>query len=444
MKGSAMSDRIKKLRQRKTDLLAEAQTLTNKEDAGTLTAEETARLEAITAEGGELDKVNASIAREERLMDERRAVAGTRDASEDTDEERQSRLPAEPKAEAEKFASLGEQLIAVAAAANGGQKDRRLQWQTIQAATGASEGGGAEGGFLVQTDFADGLLKKAIDASDLASRVRTVPIGERSNGLKINRVKETSRANGSRFGGIQAYWTGEGQQKVASQISFSQMELKLHKLVGLTYATDELLEDAVALEGVLEEAFSDEFAFKIDDAVFEGTGGGMPLGFMNSPALVTVPKWTGQAADTIVVENIAMMWARMWARSRRDAIWLINQQIEPQLMTMKIGDTPVYLPAGNVEGAPFARLLGRPIIPTEYNSALGDKGDIVLFDPQEYLMIKKGGVKKASSIHVRFVHDETAFRFVVRLDGQPIWEAPMAPFKGSDTLSPYVTLAERA
>ncbi len=93
---------------------------------------------------------------------------------------------------------------------------------------------------------------------------------------------------------------------------------------------------------------------------------------------------------------------------------------------------------------PFATLLGRPIIPTEFNSALGEKGDIVLMDLSQYLMIQKGGVKQDTSIHARFINDETTFRFVVRMDGQPIWDAPLTPFKGSDTLSPFVTLAERA
>ncbi|MGE0289271.1 MAG: phage major capsid protein [Bradyrhizobium sp.] len=345
---------------------------------------------------------------------------------------------------ADKFESLGDQLIAVAAAANGGARDPRLVWQNLQAASGASEGSGPDGGFLVQSEFYPELLKRAYDKSELASRVRKIPIGANANGLRINAIKETSRANGSRFGGIQAYWTAEGGTKVASQMKFRQMDLKLHKLAGVSYVTDELLEDATALEGVIKEAFEDEFSFVIDDAIFEGTGAGMPLGIMKSSALVSVAKEGSQAADTVVVENIVKMWARLWARSRRTAIWTINQQIEPQLYTMKIGDTPVYLPNGTVANSPYATLMGRPVIPTEFNSALGDKGDIVLMDPKEYLMIEKGGVKSATSIHVKFLTDETTFRFVVRVDGQPIWEAPLTPFKGADTLSPFVTLDDRA
>ena len=57
------------------------------------------------------------------------------------------------------------------------------------------------------------------------------------------------------------------------------------------------------------------------------------------------------------------------------------------------------------------------------------------------MTITKGGMQAASSIHVQFVTDETAFRFVLRLDGQPLWHSALTPYKGSDTLSPFVTVA---
>lgn len=346
-----------------------------------------------------------------------------------------------------RFGTFGEMLVAVASASNsnsGAQRDPRLQWQTFNAAAGQSEGVGADGGFLVQQDFASELFKLAHDSAVLAPRTRRIPVGRNSNGLRLNAIKESSRATGSRYGGVRAFWTAEGETKTDSKLKLRQMDLKLHKLAGVGYATDELLEDAVAMEAVMKDAFAEEFAFVIDDSIFEGDGAGKPFGIMNSGALITVPKETSQAADTITVENIVKMWARMWSRSRSNAIWTINQQVEPQLYTMKIGDTPIYLPNGTIAGSPYATLMGRPVVPTEFNSALGDKGDIVLMDLSQYLMIEKGGLKQDMSIHVRFLQDESTFRFVLRLDGQPIWDTALTPFKGTDTLSPFVTLAERA
>jgi hypothetical protein len=62
----------------------------------------------------------------------------------------------------------------------------------------------------------------------------------------------------------------------------------------------------------------------------------------------------------------------------------------------------------------------------------------------DYLWIDKAGIKKDTSIHVRFNYDEQVFRFVVRVDGQPILNSPITPANGTNTLSPFVALATRA
>lgn len=352
-----------------------------------------------------------------------------------------------PNPDDNRFSSLGEQLRAVIQAARpGGSIDQRL---TVKAAaSGMSEGVPSDGGFLVQQDFVAELLKRTYETGVLASRCRRIPISTNANGLKMNAVDESSRANGSRWGGVQAYWENEADAATGSKPKFRPMELSLKKLLGLCYATDELLQDAAALESVIMQAFAEEFAFKVDDAIFRGTGAGQPLGILSSNALIAVAKEAGQAADTIVAENIMKMWSRMWARSRQNAIWLINQEDEVQLgqlsMPIGTGGMPVYMPAGGLSQTPYSSLYGRPVIPIEQASALGDLGDIALVDLSQYLLIDKGGINTAASIHVRFLYDESVFRFVYRVDGQPIWSTALTPYKGASTLSPFVALAARA
>ena len=195
------------------------------------------------------------------------------------------------------------------------------------------------------------------------------------------------------------------------------------------------------------QGFAEEFGFKVDDAILNGNGAGQPLGILNSDSLVVVSKESGQTAGTIVVENIVKMWSRCWGRSRQNAAWFINQEIEPQLYTLRLmtGDNgvPVYMPANGLADKPYSTLFGRPVIPLEQCSALGTKGDIILADLSQYLLIDKGGISAASSIHVRFLYDESVFRFIYRVDGQPVWNKPLQPYKGSGTLSPFVALADR-
>lgn len=359
---------------------------------------------------------------------------------EDRSSEKPEVKPTPAKDNEKRFSSFGEQLMAAyRAAMPGGKVDERL---STRAASGLNETTPSDGGFLVQQDFVTELLKKTYETGILASKVKKIPISTNANGMKINAIDEDSRANGSRWGGVQTYWEGEADEITASKPKFRQMELSLKKLTGLCYATDELLQDAAALEAVIRQAFAEEFGFKIDDAILSGSGEGEPLGILNSGAIVTVAKEASQT-DTITVENLIKMWNRLWSRSRANAVWYINQELEPYLYTLKIGDKPVYIPAGGLSEKPYGTLFGRPVVPIEQCSATGEVGDIILADIGQYLLIDKGGVKSASSIHVRFLYDENVFRFIYRVDGKPIWTKPLTPYKGSATVSPFVTLAKR-
>lgn len=345
------------------------------------------------------------------------------------------------------FRSFGEQLQSIARyyLSEKVDTDARL----VRAPTGASEVDPTGGGFLVQQDFQEAIFMLAHDMGELLGRVGKTPISAKSNGLKINAVDETSRATGSRWGGVQSFWSGEGQGVAPTKPKFRVVDFSLHKLLAFMYMTDELMQDAEALQSIASTAFAEEIMFDTEDAIFEGTGAGMPLGIMNSPARVTVLKAPGQAAATILKTNIDQMWSQMWIRSRKNAIWTINQEIEPQLNSLNqpvstAGGQLVYLPPGGLSAAPYATLYGRPVIPTEYNNALGTEGDIALLDLSQYMLIDKGGVQAQTSMHVAFLTDEMVFRITYRVDGKPMWYKPMTSFKGSTQKSPFVTLQTRS
>jgi HK97 family phage major capsid protein len=206
---------------------------------------------------------------------------------------------------------------------------------------------------------------------------------------------------------------------------------------------------AITLDSLLTQMFAREFAFKIDDEIIRGLGAGQPLGILACPALVTIAKEAGQPADTIQFENIQKMWAAIPATNRSNAVWFINQEVETQLDAMSLGigaaGVPVYLPPGGISETPYSRLKGRPVIPIETCSALGDVGDIILADMSQYLYGEdSSGVEGATSIHLRFDYGEVAMRWTLFNDGQPWWPAALTPYKGAQNLSPFVTLAERA
>ena len=343
------------------------------------------------------------------------------------------------------FNTMGDQLACIMRAGIEGRVDPRLH--EVRAATGLSEGVGGDGGFLLQPQFTTELLKVSFETGVLAKLCRTMPMS--SNQLIIPGWDETNRATGSRYGGVQGYWLAEAAEKSASHPKFRRIELNANKAAVLVYTTDELLEDHPALEAHVREAASGEIGFMIDDGIVEGTGAGRPLGIKNAGCLVSVSKEGGQAATTFIYENACNMWARLLPQSQKNAVWLINQDVWPQLFTMNLavgaGGAPVFLPAGGASASPYASMFGRPIMPIEQCETLGTSGDVYLCDFKNgYVLGQKGGLKSDVSIHVRFIYDESVFRFVIRVDGQPILAAPITPFKGTgNTLSHFVACNDR-
>lgn len=433
-----------------------------------LTTEESKAVEAIMAD---IETRKKEIELEERLQAEERemaAIGETRGGKADPNEETEERdaygkikqvevrcqvmgkdgryvegRVINPKKE---FRTLGDLLQAVAKADTRQGVDARLS--ESRAATGMGEATPADGGWLVQKDFAVDLMTRTYNTGQILSRIPRIPVGPNANGLNLTMINETSRANGSRWGGVVVSRQAEGATPTAGKPKFRQMELKLKKLFGLCYASDELLQDAVALEAVINKAFPDEMSFVMEDEIINGTGAGQMLGILGGGCLVSVAKETGQAAASVVYDNITKMWGRMFAPCRANAVWLINQDVEQPLNGMGIsvgtGGIPVYLPPGGLSETPFARLMGRQVIPVEQCQTLGTVGDILLADLSQYTMIDKGGIQAASSMHVRFINDEQTYRFIARNDGQPSWNSALTPKNGSNTLSPFVALATRA
>lgn len=350
----------------------------------------------------------------------------------------------------DRFASPGEQFMAIRnAGMPGGRVDPRL---FTAAASGLNETVPSDGGFPVQKDFSGELLQDLFATGTLWSRVgMRVPITGNANGTKINGIDETSRV-ASTWGGIIVYMVGEADQITKSKPKFRQIELNLHKIGGLCYATDENLDDSAQLESIIRRGFNSAFGFKLDDLLINGLGAGQPLGFLNAGSLVSVAKETGQKKETIVAENVIKMYSRMFASSLSSAIWLINQNTLPQLLTMSIavgtGGVPVYLPPGNsLVNAPGGALMGRPVYPIEQAATVGTLGDIMFIDVANgYVVAEKGGLKTDMSIHLRFDYDESVFRFILRVDGQPVRATALTPYKGGAdyTQSHCIALATRA
>lgn len=354
------------------------------------------------------------------------------------------------------FRDLGEFAAAVAGKGTKWYGDSHIQKlraygdAVIKTAGHMEEGDMSQGGFLVPEEFRAQLLMTNLEGSTVKSRATKIPM--QTNRINIPAVVDSDHST-NYFGGINVYRTAEAAQKTAKKPALSRVSLTLHKLTGLVYVSDELLEDSpISLVPVLNALFGMAINFEEDDDYLQGNGVNRPLGSFNAanPCLIAQTKETGQAAATIVWENIAKMWSRLHPASMRNAIWVANNECFPQLATMSMavgtGGVPVWMPANGASATPFGTLMGRPLILSEKMQALGTQGDIGLADFTQYLVAEKasGSLKMATSIHLKFDYDETAFRWVMRYDGQPWWLSALTPKRGTATLSPFVVLQDRS
>lgn len=368
---------------------------------------------------------------------------------------------------------FGDQLIAIRNAEMSQKNptfkmDDRLhhlnEWyQKRSTPSGMSEQIPADGGFLVYPDFSREIYRLSQETGSVYTRGTKLPISDQTNAIKIPAVDQSSRADGSRWGGVRAYWMNEADALTGSKPKFRLLELVTKKLGVLYYATDEVVADASALGMICTQAFGEEFGFKMDDAAINGDGAGKPQGIFNSPSKIAVAKESGQTAATINSQNIYKMWFRLWLKSRRNAVWFVNQDCEQQLIQLNTDTShgisvvagvapyqggnsvysPMYTPPGYMQ-QPTGMLMNRPVIPIEQCQTLGTEGDIILADMSQWLYIDKGSPVTAASMHVRFLYDEMTYRAIYRVDGQAWWNTPLTPFNGTNTVSPFITLATRS
>jgi HK97 family phage major capsid protein len=339
---------------------------------------------------------------------------------------------------------------AVFAGSPGGRASGNPDPRLFAAASGMNQAVPSEGGFLVPAQFATQIWNEMSQATD-ALLPMTDNYTVTGESLTFPANAETSRATGSRYGGVKGYWIAEAEQLTKSAPKFRPVRLEPQQLAVLVYLTEKLINNAPAALGqYVSRAAADEINFLTGDAIVNGTGVGQPKGILASGAKITITKETNQANGTIQQENVSKMWARLHPRARAGAIWLHNVDIEPQLDTLSTvvknvaGTENVGGYANKVFDSERRTLKGRPLVACEYCASLGAPGDLILWNPGWYATGTRGqGIQSAMSMHVRFEFLEQGFRFVFEVDGQTWHDSALTPYKGSNTLSSVLVISQR-
>lgn len=423
--------KLKTLRDRRAAIVREGEGIVAayKSESRDATQDEVDKLKALTEKRREVDEL---IEAAEEMADLERSYVVTDTV---TISDVHERVEDDPR---RGWQSFGEFARGVISAATRRGEDSRLRIGAA-ATTYSNENVGADGGFMVPPGFSSQVLTDSLTDDALLPLTSSDPISGNSMAYPADEDAPWGTA------GISANWEGEGDAAAQSKVALKLKNLRLRKLMVLAPVTDELMADTSALDSYLGEKGAQKIRWKINDALVNGDGAGKPVGVVGHAGTVSVAKEGSQTAATINIENVTKMYSRAINPSR--CIWIANADTFPQLFDMKdnsgnrVYQTVVPGMPDNMNGM----LLGRPLRFVEACPTLGTVGDIVFGDWSQYKTItKSGGVQTATSMHLWFDQDVTAFKLVFRVDGQPWRSTTLSPGKGAATRGNFVTVATRA
>lgn len=415
------------------------------EDAGQadLSEADAATFEANTAE---IEKLKASIGRHEATEANEATLAERRPAAARGQEGGQTRAPGD--AAATTFEHFGQFLFAV----RFNQNDPRLanlyregDPDGQSAFLGTFDGQqfsaeqrmdtGSSGGFMVPQQFRSEILKIDPATSIIRPRARVIPAGSPPDAIiTMPALDQTGAQPGNMFGGVQVDWIAEGQEKPETDAKLREIKLEPHEVAGHVVVTDKLLRNWQAAGPFVQGLLRDAITQAEDFAFIAGNGIGKPLGYLNSPATLPVPR---QQANRILYADLVNMVAVVLMRGG-SPVWVGSQSIIPQLLNMRDDDGRLIFAMAPADGL-GPRLLGYPFVINNRFAGLGNKGDLSIADFSNYLIKDGSGPFIATSEHVLFRQNKTVIKAFWNVDGQPWLSAPFTEENGYE-VSPFVVL----
>lgn len=304
-----------------------------------------------------------------------------------------------------------------------------------------AESAGSTGGFLVPVEQSTDLLGLTPPPMSVRAKATIIPMRRRQVLIPAVDQTGTTAGAGHWFGGITASWTPEAGEKAETNPAFRQIELVAHELICYTRASDVLLDDeAVGLAAFLggPMGFKGAIDWHEEYAFFQGTGAGQPLGVINAGATISV------AAQTMIgftlTDSLNMLEALL---PGADATWHFNQRLLSNVYGMTDAGGFLVFTANASDKAP-GTLWGYPVQFTEKLPVPGNAGAAILAAWKYYYIGDRKGTTIDSTNVERFRYNQTSWRAVHRVDGQPGLSAPLTLQDGSTQVSPFVMLGAKS
>ena len=281
-------------------------------------------------------------------------------------------------------------------------------------------------GLLIPEVFIGLIKENVMRYSKLLKHVNVVPVSGNARQVVQGTIPE-------------AIWTECCAALNELNLTFNDVEVDCFKVAGYFKVCNAVIEDSdIDLASTLLDALSQAIGYSVDKAILYGRNSAgtqkMPLGIVTRLAQTSEPAnypatarpWADLHTSNIITLAASLTGAALFKQivlasgaakgdySRGEKVWVMNEKTYTKLMAETVsvnangqvvtgvaGTMPVV--GGIIEVLNF--------IPD--NTIIGGYFDL-------YLLAERAGSQFASSEHVFFLEDATAFKGTARYDGQPV------------------------
>jgi len=374
------------------------------------------RIAEVKALNDELEALDAEI---QELVDLESTVVKNQDRIKSISMFPKGSPKSNPDGSDKKFANFGE--FCQKAVVNGGAELKAMGIDV-----------GEAGGFAVPDEVSQTILAVDPKAAIVRPRAQVLPPGNFPDGkLELPALRQ---GGSGVYGGVTFAPANEGTQGMANDPKLDLIVLEPQRTSGYVMVGNSLLRNAPAMSSFIENLFRNAKMGLEDLKFIMGSGINEPLGLLNSPCALTVPRNT---AGTIKFVDIQTMLSLMVGDN---PIWIAAKKAIPAIVGLADLNNNAIFVQGDATKGLASTLLGFPIYFTWRQPTVGTKGDLMLVDPSYYLIKDGSGPYIAASEHVAFREDQTAIKMTWFYDAMSWVKSPLLMDNGVDLASPIVVL----
>ena len=275
----------------------------------------------------------------------------------------------------------------------------------------------------IWTEYKRRLLDLPGEPADILSKVTMVPAESgTANWVRVNSTDALE------YGQVVATWLNcEGDNKIATQVKFDEVEIPCYELCAYTEITDRALKRSrVPIETILATKFREAVKHTIETAILSGTAAGQPDGIIDVAGIHQVHR---KCNSDVQCEDLVELKYSLRRQHRPGSMFVMQDDAAKELEKDRFGGTDcecnVYCFDGNSS-------LGYPVMTTHRLPAVGTDGDVLFGQFSEYVLGVEQDVilARSDTAGEMFRRNSTAFKVYTIVGGEVVQPRAFAQLVG--------------